>query len=102
MTQFNCRWAPTFFGLGPEDRELVLLEPFFNLAYYFGMDWCTYYNFPITYRRWIMSRLNKELKKAADAGEQQMPSKGAQHNDPALRQQMGKQHPHAPHKLRRF
>lgn len=72
------------------------------MAYYFGMDWKTYYNFPISYRRWVIRRLNKELNAKQEAGEQQMPSRGAQHNDPGLRQLMGKHHPHAPPKLRKF
>jgi len=66
------------------------------------MSWETFYDFPISYRRWIMKRLNKELREAQEAGQQPMPSKGAQHNDPALRQAMGNPHPHAPHSLKRF
>jgi len=72
------------------------------MAYYFGMDWTTYYSFPISYRRWIIKRLNKELQQSQEGGQQQMPSHGAHHNDPGLRQLMGHPHPHAPPKLRKF
>jgi len=72
------------------------------MAYYFGMSWETYYNFPISYRRWTMKRLNDEIKKSQDRGEQSMPTKAAHHNDPSLRAAMGKHHPHAPQKLRKF
>lgn len=96
------RWIKNFFGLAPEHREAAQLEPFFNLAYYFGMSWETYYRFPIMYRRWCMKRLNDEIKKSSKAGEQAMPSKGAHHNDPHTRTLMGKMKPHQPHSLKRF
>lgn len=99
---FIYPWEQTFFGLAPELREAAQLEPFFNLAYYFGMSWETYYQFPISYRRWIMKRLNDEVKRSSEAGEQPMPSKGAQHNDPHTRSLMGKARPSVPHSLKRF
>lgn len=96
------RWIKNFFGLAPEHREAAQLEPFFNLAYYFGMSWKEFYNFPIVYRRWIMKRLNDEIKRSSEAGEQPIPSKGAQHNDPHLRAMMNKSRAHVPHPLKRF
>lgn len=66
------------------------------------MSWETYYRFPVSYRRWVMKRLNKELSDAQNRGQQQMPSHAAHHNDPGLRQMMGQPHPNAPPKLRRF
>ena len=40
------------------------MEPFFLLGYYFGMDWNTYYRFPVTYKRWLIERINTEIKSA--------------------------------------
>jgi hypothetical protein len=82
-----------------ENREQLILEPFFNLAYYFGMDWVTFYNFPITYRRWLMKRLNEEFEKASK-NKEPPPSKAAHHNSPDIRALTGKVRPQVPHKLR--
>lgn len=90
----------------PEHREAVLLEPFFLLGYYFGMDWDTYYyRFPVNYKRWLIERIQKEIREAAKANEQggsQIPSRGAHHNSPDLRAMAGKHRPNVPAKLRRF
>jgi len=94
-----------FFSLGPEHRELVFLEPFFLLTYYVGMDWATYLKFPLQYRKWLIERVNKEVKSAVDANKKgggDVPSKGAHHNDPTTRALSGKQRPITPSKLRRF
>lgn len=75
------------------------------LGYYFGMDYPTYYNLPLTYRKWLIQRIDKEIKRAADAnkeGGSQIPSKGAHHNTPNVRAMSGKQRPIVPAKLRRF
>ena len=42
------------------------MEPFFLLGYYFGMSWETYYKFPVVYKRWLISRINKEIKSAEE------------------------------------
>ena len=65
----NFLWGRAFFGLTPKDRPAVLLEPFFALGYYFGMSWETYYNFPVAYKEWLVSRINKELQKYEDSGD---------------------------------
>ena len=98
-------WAPRFFGLTPAHREIVFLEPFFLLGYYFGMDYPTYYNLPVSYRRWLVERIDKEIRAAAKAnseGGNQVPSKGAHHNTPEARAMSGKQRAQVPSKLRRF
>jgi hypothetical protein len=66
-----------------------MMEPFFLLGYYFGMDWDTFYNFPISYRRWLIKRINDEIKKAAEAGND-IPTKAPHHNTPDVRQLTGK------------
>lgn len=92
-----------FFGLGPADREDVLLEPFFLLGYYFGMNWETYYfNLPVAYKKWLIGRIEKEIK-MANGNNNPTPSKAAQHmQDPGLRAMSGKHRPQTPAKLKRF
>ena len=76
------------------------MEPFFNLSYYGGISWETYYSWPVSYKRWYMKRLNKEMERARNNGEEDMVSKAAHHNDPDVRQMMGKR-PFVPHSLKR-
>ena len=77
-----------------------MMEPFFTLAHYGGMTWDVYYNWPITYRRWYIKRLNEEMERASKGGESQQVSKAPQHNDPGLRELQGKR-PFTPHNLKR-
>jgi hypothetical protein len=81
--------AQAFFGLTHDDIEEVLLEPWFLLQYYVGMDTATYYNLPITYKRWLIERVIKEINKASEQ-KADIPSKGAHHNDPQIRAMAGK------------
>lgn len=115
-TDFSCSVCPhseiisiptnhKFFSIDPEHREMVFLEPFFLLGYYFGMDYKTYYNMPLSYRKWLIERIGKEIKKASEAnaeGASNIPSKGAHHNVPDARALAGKARSHVPAKLRRF
>ena len=80
---------------------MVLLEPFFLLGYYFGMNWETYYNFPVAYKRWLIKRIETEINKAHDA-QKDIPSKGVHHNTPDARAITGKTRHQVPHKLQRF
>jgi hypothetical protein len=66
-----------------------MMEPFFLLGYYFGMTWETYYSFPISYRRWLIKRINDEIKKASEA-QDDIPTKAPHHNTPQMRQLTGK------------
>jgi hypothetical protein len=90
-----------FFGLTPEDKTKVILEPFFLLGYYFGMDWKDYYKFPISYRKWLIERINQEIKTAAENQNGQT-SKGVHNNTPDIRELTGKQRSMVPAKLQRF
>jgi hypothetical protein len=65
------------------------------------MNWETYYNLPVPYKAWIIKRIEKEMKRSADAGND-IPHKGHHANDPQTRALLGKAHPNAPMKLRRF
>lgn len=78
-----------FFGLDQNDREMLLLEPFFLINRHMqgGMDWETYYNYPIIYRRWLITRIAKDLEEQATAikernGQKEMISNGQQVNVP--------------------
>jgi hypothetical protein len=63
------------------------------------MDWVTFYNFPLTYRRWLIKRLNEEFEKASKEGKEP-PSKAAHHNTPDIRSLQGKVRPQVPANLR--
>lgn len=80
---------PAFFGLTPLDKEVVLLEPWFLLGYYYGMTIDEYLRLPIVYKRWLIERINKEIKKASENGAD-IPSKGTHHNSPDIRAMTGK------------
>ena len=77
------------FGLTPDDVADVLLEPFFLRGYYFGMDWNTYYTYPVAYKRWLIERIGEEIKKANEK-QSDIPSKGMHHNTPDIRTLAGK------------
>lgn len=79
----------TLFGLDPALREGILLEPFFLLGYYFGMSWSDYKTFPLTYRKWLVHRIDKEIGKAAKAGND-IAHKAPHGNPPDLRELTGK------------
>lgn len=90
------------FGLEPKDREIVLLEPFFTLGYYFGMTWETFWSFPVSYRMWLLKRIHKEINQAA-SNENDIPSKAPHHNDAQTRHMLGKFKPFTgPAKTQRF
>ena len=90
----------TFFGLKPEDRELLILEPAFNLMYYGGFLWKEIYNLPVSYKRWFIERINKELKQTSDSGNTQS---RALHQNPAdVRALQGNARAQTPSRLRRF
>jgi hypothetical protein len=60
------------------------------------MDWNTYYNFPVSYKKWLIERIQKEIER--NNGQ----SKGAQHNDSETRLLQGRHRGETPAKLRRF
>jgi len=91
--------AQPFFGPTPDDRELLILEPFFALNTYAGWDWVTFYNMPLYIRRWFIGRLNKEFDKAKE-NNQPPPSKSFMHNTPDIRSLQGKARPYVPAPLR--
>jgi len=62
-----------------------------------GFTYVEAYNIPIWVRIWMITRLNKELKRAGDAG-----SRAAHQNDPETRALMSRHRSQVPSKLRRF
>jgi hypothetical protein len=65
------------------------------------MNWETYLNFPLTYRRWLINRIQKELEESSKKGNQ-VPSKGQHHHSPDARAMTGMGRTHVPAKLKRF
>jgi hypothetical protein len=91
--------VPRFFGLTPTDKE-VFLEQIFILMYYMGFTYTEAYIAPVWQRRWFIERLNKELKRAADA--QSDASRAAHANSAEQRGLRGMSREQVPAKLRRF
>jgi hypothetical protein len=69
--------------------------------YYGGITWREFYHMPVQYRYWLIGRIDKEIKKSADAGND-IPSKGAHHNTPDARAMTNKTRDMVPGRLRRF
>lgn len=53
------------------------------------MSWETYLKFPITYRGWLIQRIEKEIMKARD-GEADTTSKAPHENTPEMKNLTGK------------
>lgn len=92
--------APAFFGLRPEDKELLILEPAFNLMYYGGFLWRETYNMPVSYKRWFIERINKEITRSNESNAPQ--SKALHQNTPDVRAMQNKARSQVPSRLRRF
>ncbi len=66
------------------------------------MTFHEYYSFPVEYRRWLVDRLLKEIKQSSQQGSD-IPTKGAHHNTPEIRQLAGRTKAFPPNaKLNRF
>jgi hypothetical protein len=65
------------------------------------MDWNTYYNFPIAYKRWLIKRIETEITKSQESNSD-IPSKAMHHNTPDVRALTGKYRSQVPAKLQRF
>ena len=89
-----------FFGLRPEDREQLVLEPAFLLMYYGGCLYEEIIRMPVAYKRWFIQRINAEITKTHDAGQTQ--SRAVHQNQPDVRELQGKLRSQSPSRLRRF
>lgn len=90
-----------FFGLQPSDKFDLILEPAFLLMYYGGFLYQETYNIPVTYKRWFVERIVKELNKTNDKGETP-PTRALHQNQPDVREMQGNQRAQTPSRLRRF
>jgi hypothetical protein len=90
-----------FFGLRPEDKEAAILEPSFLLMYYGGFSYSEIYNLPVSYKRWFIERISKEINKSSENGGDTQ-SKAIHQNAPDIRALQGKARQQVPAKLRRF
>ena len=87
----------TFFGLRPEDKSSIILEPTFLLMYYGGFTYRETYNMPVSYKRWFIERISKELSRGESGNPP--PSRA---DTQETREMSGMSHPSAPSRLRRF
>lgn len=90
----------TFFGLQPQDKEALILEPAFLLMYYGGFLYRETYNLPVSYKRWFIDRVVKELNRTSEDGSAQ--SRALHQNSPDVRALQGKAREQTPSRLRRF
>jgi hypothetical protein len=67
--------------------------------YYGGFLYGEAYNLPVSYRRWFIERLSKELNKD---GEKNTPTKALHQNTPDVRALQGMARQQVPSRLRRF
>lgn len=101
-----------FFGIGPSDKEQLILEPCFLLMYYGGFTASEVGKLPVWQKRWFIDRIIKELNNSKGAGNpddpQPLPSAAFQasralhHNSPEARELQSKTRSQAPSRLRRF
>lgn len=99
--RYRCHSVSTFFGLRPDDRLDLILEPAFLLLYYGGFLWSEIYNLPVSYKRWFIERINKEISRtASDGGSAQ--SRALHQNSPDIRALQGNVRAQSPSRLRRF
>ena len=90
-----------FFGLQPNDKEALILEPTFLLMYYCGFSYAETQQLPIAYKRWFIERTFKEISKSGENNEASA-SRAAHHNTPDVRALQGRARQQVPSKLRRF
>jgi hypothetical protein len=80
---------------------MLILEPSFLLMYYGGFLWRETYNLPVSYKRWFIERVVKELKQTSDDGGSAQ-SRALHQNSPDVRAMQGKIRQQTPSRLRRF
>ena len=94
-------WGSSFFGLTPENKVDVLLEPLFLLQYYSGFTYVEAYNLPVAYKRWWIDRISKEIARA-NQGEAPPGSRASHHDNSEVNALLGKSRSTAPARNRRF
>jgi len=76
------------------------MEPAFLLMYYGGFTWRETQHMPVSYKRWFIERIGKEISRSHEAGQTQ--SRAAHQNTPDVRTLQGKSRDQTPSRLRRF
>lgn len=79
---------------------MIILEPAFALMYYGGFLWREVYNLPVSYKRWFIERINKELTRTNEQGSTQ--TRALHQNTPDAAALQGKARSQVPSRLRRF
>ncbi len=73
----------------PEDKEIVLIKPFFILAYYVGITWSDYLTLPVEYKKRLIELTNEEIERSSK-NKHNVPTKAPHHNDAQIRALTGK------------
>ena len=68
--------------------------------YYGGFLWRETINMPVSYKRWFIDRVVKEINKGGEEGN--TPSKALHQNSPDVRAMQGMARAQVPSRLRRF
>ncbi len=69
--------------------------------YYGGFLWREAYNLPVSYKRWFVERIGKEISRStSDGGSSQ--SRAVHQNSPDVRAMQGNVRAQTPSRLRRF
>ena len=89
-----------FFGISIADKEALFLEPMFLLGYYFGFSYGDYLHFPLSSRKWLVKRIEKEIKDSQNQND--VKAKGAHLNSPDTRALTNRSRTTVPAKLQRF
>jgi hypothetical protein len=68
--------------------------------YYGGFLWKEIYHLPVSYKRWFIERIGKEINRTSDNGATQ--TRALHQNSPDVRSLQGKSREQSPSRLRRF
>jgi len=79
---------------------MLVMEPAFLLMYYGGFTWRETQHMPVSYKRWFIERISRELSRSSESGQTQ--SRAAHQNTPDVRALQGKARDQTPSRLRRF
>jgi hypothetical protein len=69
--------------------------------YYGGFTYAETYMMPISYKRWFLERISKELKSGSESGEN-APSRAAHADTAEMRAMQGRVRSQVPSRMRRF
>jgi len=79
---------------------MLILEPAFLLMYYGGFLYRETYNIPVSYKRWFVDRIVREINRSSEDGNTQ--TRALHQNTPDVRALQGKAREQMPSRLRRF